>query len=93
MVYANPWASQVALVVKNSPASAGDVKKAGSIPGLGRSLEEGSYTLQYSCWENPMDRGTGQADKDPIKYIGSQRVGHDRSDLGHTHTHTQILSG
>ena len=33
-------ASQVALVVKNTPAYAGDVKDAGSIPGLGRSLEK-----------------------------------------------------
>ena len=43
-MYANPWASQVALEVKNSPASAGDVRKAGSIPGSGRSLEEGIVT-------------------------------------------------
>ena len=31
------WASQVALVVKNLPANAGDVRDVGSIPGLGRS--------------------------------------------------------
>ena len=31
------WASQVALVVKNPPANAGDVRDAGSIPGSGRS--------------------------------------------------------
>ena len=42
-------------VVKNLPASAGDT---GSIPGLGRSPGEGNgYPLQYSCLENPMDRG------------------------------------
>ena len=35
------WASQVALVVKNLPANAGDVRDMGLIPGLGRSLEEG----------------------------------------------------
>ena len=43
-------------VVKNLPANAGDM---GSIPGLGRSPEGGSGSpLQYSCQENPMDRGT-----------------------------------
>ena len=48
----------VVLVVKNLPASAGDVRDLGSIPGLGRSPEEGrGYRLQYSCLENPIDRG------------------------------------
>ena len=41
---------------KNLPANAGDVA---SIPGSGRSLGEGNGNLfQYSCLENPMDRGT-----------------------------------
>ena len=39
--YVGSWASQVALVVKNPPANAGDIRDAGSIPGLGRSLEGG----------------------------------------------------
>ena len=48
-------ASQVALVVRNSPASVGDV---GSIPGSGRSPgERNSNPVQYSCLENPIDRG------------------------------------
>ena len=47
---------QVVLVVKNPSAKAGDLRDAGSIPGLGRSLEEG-HGNQYSCLENPMDRG------------------------------------
>ena len=48
-------ASQVALVVKNLPASAGDMN---SIPGLGRSPRGGNGNpLQYSCLENPMGRG------------------------------------
>ena len=52
------WASQVALVVKNLPANAGDVRDMGSISGLGRSPEGGNGTpLQYSCLGNPMDRG------------------------------------
>ena len=43
--------SQVALVVKNLPGNAGDIKGVGLIPGSGRS------PLQYSCLENPTDRG------------------------------------
>ena len=51
-------ASQVALVVKNPPANAGDVRHAGSIPMLERSRGGGhGNPLQYSCLENPMDRG------------------------------------
>ena len=45
-------------MVKNLPASAGDARDTGSIPGLGRSPEvENGNPLQYSCLENPMDRG------------------------------------
>ena len=48
------WSSQVALVVKNPAANAGDVRNPGSIPGLGRSPEEGlGNPLQYSWLENP----------------------------------------
>ena len=51
-------ASQVALVVKNPPANAGDIRDVGSIPVLGGSSGGGHGTpLQYSCLENPMDRG------------------------------------
>ena len=47
------------IVVKNWPASAGDL---GSIPGLGRSPGEGhGNPLQYSCLESPMDRGAWRA--------------------------------
>ena len=52
-------------MIKNPPASAEDTRDArdvGSIPGSGRSPEEGNENpLQYSCLENPMDRGTWQA--------------------------------
>ena len=52
-------ASQVALLVKDLPASTGDAKDAGSIPGSGRSPEVGNGNpLQYPCLDNPMDRGT-----------------------------------
>jgi len=52
----------MALVVKNLPANAEDVRDMGSILELGRSPGEGQGNpLQYSCLENPMDRGTWQA--------------------------------
>ena len=48
----------MALVVKNLPANVGDIRDAGSVPGLGRSPGGGhGNPLQYSCLENPMDRG------------------------------------
>ena len=53
---------EVALVVKNQPPNAGDIRDLGSIPGLGISLGGGhGKPLQYSCLENPMDRGAGGA--------------------------------
>ena len=55
-------ASQVVLVVKNLPANAGDVRDTGLIPESGRSPGGGhGNPLQYSCLENPMDRGAWQA--------------------------------
>ena len=51
------------LVVKNLPTNAGDVRGevqtlGGKIPGSGRSPRGGhGNPLQYSCLENPMDRG------------------------------------
>ena len=51
--------SLVALVVKNPPASAGDIRDADLIPGLRRYLGEGhDNPLQYPCLENRMDRET-----------------------------------
>ena len=52
----------MALVVKNPPANAGDIRDAVSIPGSGRSPEGGNGNpLHYSYLENPMDRGTWRA--------------------------------
>ena len=49
------WASQVA---QNLPGNAEGIRDASSIPGSGRSSEEGrGNSLQYSCLENPVDRG------------------------------------
>ena len=62
-----------ALVVKNPPADAGDLRDVGWIPGSGRSPGEGNGNpLQYSCLENPMDRGVWQA-----IVRGVTRVAHD----------------
>ena len=45
------------IVVKN-PASAGDARDVGPVPGSGKSSGEGNGNLlQYSCWENSMERG------------------------------------
>ena len=50
--------NQVMLVVKNLPVNAGNIKDVGSIPGLGRFPGGGhGNPLQYSCLENPTDRG------------------------------------
>ena len=54
----NKWASQVALLVKNLPAEAEDIREGDSTPELGRYTGEGhGNPLQYSCLENSMDRG------------------------------------
>ena len=57
--------AMVALVVKNLPASAGDVSDSGSIPGspwVGKiSWRRKWHPLQYSCLENLMDRGSWRA--------------------------------
>ena len=51
------FSTQVVLVVKNSPANAGQIKDAGLIPGLQRSPGgRHGNPVQYSCLENPRDR-------------------------------------
>ena len=68
-----PGTSPMAQVVKNPPASAGDARDVGSIPGWGRCPGEGnSNPLQYSCLENPTDRGSWR----PTVH-GVARVRHD----------------
>ena len=49
-------------VIKNPSTDAGDTEDVGLIPGWGRPLGKGNgYPLQYSCLENPMDRGAWRA--------------------------------
>ena len=67
-------ASQVARVVKNPPANAGDVRDSDSIPGLGRSSgERHGNPLQYSCLENSHE----ERNLAGLQSMGSQRVAHD----------------
>ena len=57
VIWGSSWASQVALVVKNPPANAGDIRDLGSIPGSGRSPGGGHGNPHlYSCLEISMDR-------------------------------------
>ena len=67
-------------VVKNSSANAGDTRDAGLILGLGRSPEEGNgYIFQYSCLENPKNRGAWWAtvhvvaESDTIEQLSKHR--------------------
>ena len=60
-------------VVKNPPTNAGDARDTSLIPGSGRSPAVGNgYLFQYSCLENPMDRGAWWS-----TVHGVVRVGHD----------------
>ena len=76
----NGGASQAALVVKKSPANAGDIKDLGLIPWSGRSPGKGNGNpLQYSCPENPMDRG--------VWWAAVHGVTKSRTRLKRLHTH------
>ena len=81
--YLTREASQVVLVVKNPPASAGDIRDMGSIPGSGRFPGGGhGNLLQYSCLEMPIGRGAWWAIVHEL-----QRVKHDLSDLVYVPAH------
>ena len=74
-------ASQMALVVKNPPANAGDLRDAGSIPGLGRFLEKGmAIGSSILAWRIPCTEEPGR-----LQSTGSYTVGHDWSNLAHMH--------
>ena len=61
-VCTHTWASQMVLEVKNPPTNAGDIRHLGLIPGSGRSPGGGhGNLLQYSCLENPTNRGAWRA--------------------------------
>ena len=82
-------ASQVALVVKNLPANAGDVRDVGSIPRSGRFPGVGNGSpLQYSCLENPMDRGAWRA---AVHGVTKSRTR--LSDIAQCTSHRHVLVG
>ena len=75
-------------MVKNLPASGGDARDPGSVPGSGRSPGGGHGSpLQYSCLENPMDRGAWRA---PVHGVAERP---DWSDLAPTCTHIVDMVG
>ena len=84
-LYGSSRASQVVLVGKNLPANARDLKDAGSIPGSGRSPGGGHGNPQYSCQENPMDRGAWQ---DTVHRVAKSRT---RLKCLSMHTHVVAL--
>ena len=62
LIYLTVWGFQVALMLKNLPGNAGDIRGVGSIPESGRSPgDRNGNPIQYSCLENPMNRGTWRA--------------------------------
>ena len=64
-------------MVKNLPASAGDIRDAGSMPGSGRSLEKGMAThFSILTWRIPWTEEPGG-----LQFTGSQRVRDDKIDL------------
>ena len=74
-------------VVKNPPASAGDTGDMGSISRLGRSPGAGNGNpLQYSCRENPMDRGAWWATACGVAELV-------RTEHAHTHASLHINVG
>ena len=82
-LYEIAWASQVALVAKNPPAKAGDVRDTGPILESGRSSGIGNGNpLQYSRQENPMEREAWLA---IVNRIPKSRT---RLKQLSTHTHT-----
>ena len=64
-------------MVKESTCNAGNTRDTGSIPGSGRSPgRENGKPLQYSCLENPMDRGDwrGHKDSDMTKQLSTHTL-------------------
>ena len=84
-------ASQIALVVKTNkhtnktPASGGDIRNKGLIPGLGRSPGGGNGNpLQYSCLGNPMTEDPDRLQSTGVRKTGTQLSTQARTDSMHT---------
>ena len=83
----NNYSSHTSQVIKNMPANAGDIRDAGSVPGLGRLpwRREWQPTPVFLPGES-MDRGVWW-----LQSMGLHRVGHDWSNLVHSYTYTVIV--
>ena len=83
-------ATQVPLEVKSPPVNAGDIRDYGLIPGSGRCFgEEHGNPCQYSCLENPMDRGAWMVTVYRVTKSWTQL----KQLSTHTHTHTRTHTG
>ena len=83
--------SQVALVVKNVSANAGDLRDVGSIPGSGWIPGVGNGNpLQYSCLENFMDRGASGVPSMWLRRVRCKWVTECACTHTHTHTHAHF---
>ena len=80
--------SRAVLVVKNSPANAGDIRDTGLIPGSGRSPGGGHcHPLQHPCLDRPLDRGAWQATVHGVaRQMHLKRLSTHTTDDDHTHT-------
>ena len=86
----------MAQLVKNPPANSGGTRDSASIPGLGRSPGGGNGNLfQYSCLENPMDKGACRATVHGLAksriWLSPACVHTHTHARAHTHTHTPGL--
>ena len=81
------WASQVALVVKNLPSNAGDIRNVGSVSKRGRCLKEGMASkFSILAWRIPWTEEPGE-----LWSRESRRVNHDWSDLACMHYGFQLI--
>ena len=86
-IYVYLWAPQVVLVLKNLSANVGDIRDSGLILGFGISPGGGhGDPLQYSCLENPVDRGALRA---TVHGVTKSQIRLKQLNT-HTHTHTHI---
>ena len=82
------------VVVKNLPANAGEARDSGLISRSGRSPGAGNdYPLQYSCLENPMERGTWCATVHGVRKSQTQLSIHIRSERNKEKCIYSISSG
>ena len=98
-LWSNTQKFLVVLVVKNLPANAGDIRDTDSAPGSGRSPGGGHGSpLQYSCLENPMERGAWWATVHVVakswiqlKLLSTQACTHKIYHLNHFQKYSSVV--